>query len=250
MRRSQRAPTTTAQLSVVHSQDICQGLWLHCKDYHETSSQSIYTQNISHHVPRHYTNTIFHGQGPLFPSLAKQWMHKKSARSCQSYSKNPCSRIPAPGAEPAVQALERWEQYGSGRAAVTQGFVSSFYFGRLFCFQKGFHYVSSPASNALFSGSLDLQGLVGIIDTPVTFRSEVPAKFYSGELESRRSMKAKCWIPFHLLSITSDKDRHAWWLSTNRAAATSTSTLPAWCIKIFRYKCLNTHICSRLPTVL
>lgn len=58
--------------------------------------------------------------------------------------------------------------------------------------QKGFHYVSSPASNALFSGSLDLQGLVGIIDTPATFRSEVQAKFYSGELESRRSMKAKC----------------------------------------------------------
>lgn len=35
--------------------------------------------------------------GPLFPSLAKQWMHKKSAKSCQSYSKNQCSRIQAPG---------------------------------------------------------------------------------------------------------------------------------------------------------
>lgn len=120
---------------------------------------------------------------------------QKSAKSCQSHSKNQGSRVQAPVRRAPPYKHWRGKSGMARHAAVTQDFMSLFYFGRLFSIQKGFHYVSNPASNALFSCSIDLQGLVGIIDTLPHSDLKSQVKFYSGELESGRSMKGSAESP-------------------------------------------------------
>lgn len=67
----------------------------------------LYNQNLSHHLPRHYKSNVFHGQGPLFPSLAKQQMHTKKVLSHANHT----ARISVPGfklqsAEPHLISTE------------------------------------------------------------------------------------------------------------------------------------------------